>query len=124
MSLCLTGGGKLLHLATAAFTLAWTHSAQYTSWEEDWRVSGAGLSLMEARVKGHGGSVEPPAEARFDGWWWRWQSANAPVQVLVLRRSSITSDWRLCVAGTCRPVGELVAADPVALSGCPDDDAR
>ena len=54
VSLCVLGGGEALRLAVAAFTLAWTHSVERVRWEEDWRVTPAGLELVEARVRGLG----------------------------------------------------------------------
>jgi len=43
----------------------------------------------------------------------------------VLRRSGATADWRVCMAGQCRPMGDLVpkGADPVVLTLCPPEEA-
>ncbi len=69
MSLCISGA-ETLRLAVTAFTLAWTHSVEHVRWEEDWRVTPAGLQVVEARVRGSGAGMEPPPDARLrDGWW-------------------------------------------------------
>jgi hypothetical protein len=38
-----------------------------------------------------------------------------------LRRSGATADWQVCIAGTCKPMGDYVPpnADPVTLTTCP-----
>src|SRR5205823_3073494 len=43
LSLCLVSAGVTKTLAVAAFTLAWTHSIEKIEWQEDWRVTPAGL---------------------------------------------------------------------------------
>ena len=53
MSLCIAGA-ETLRLAVTAFTLAWTHSVEHVRWQEDWRVTPAGLELTAARVEGSG----------------------------------------------------------------------
>lgn len=119
-ALCLAAGGEVVRVATVAFTLAWTHTIERSAWEEDWRVEPAALVLVEARVKGTGAGMEPPEAARFDGTWWRW-SPGLAVPAVTLRRAAEAGDWRLCVAGACRPFGDLLAADadPVTMSTCP-----
>ena len=70
MSLCILAAGKTTVLAVTAFTLSWTHSVEKTRWEEDWRVTPAGLEIVEASVKGSGAGMEPPEGAVLkDGWW-------------------------------------------------------
>ena len=68
MSLCILAAGKTTVLAVSAFTLSWTHSVEKTRWEEDWRVTPAGLEIVEARVKGSGAGMEPPEGAVLEGW--------------------------------------------------------
>jgi hypothetical protein len=118
MSLCVTAGAAVTVHALTAFTLAWTHSVERTAWQEDWRITQAGLELVEARVLGSGAGMEPPPEARFDGRWWRWQPALAPLPELTLATSGATGGgWSLCAAGRCAP---LAAEDgtPVTLTPC------
>lgn len=121
MSLCLSGTGKAVSLALSTFTLAWTHSVERIGWEEDWRVTPTGLEIVEARVKGSGAGMEPPPEATLEAGWWRWHPGGGAKAVVVLRRSGATADWRLCTREGCRPLGDFIDADPVALSRCSDD---
>ena len=51
VSLCIAGG-ETLRLAVAAFTLAWTHSVEHVRWEEDWRVTPAGLAACRGAGPG------------------------------------------------------------------------
>lgn len=123
MSLCIAAGGSILkvYAGIAAFTLAWTHSVQKTEWEEDWRILGDRLVISEARIQGTGAGMEPPAEARFDGHFWRWTPSLMPMGKVTLRRSGATEDWRLCIAGACQSLEKVLPkdADPIVLSACP-----
>lgn len=122
MSLCLLLGGKEIIYATAAFTLAWTHSVEKTRWEEDWQITPRGLQLMEARVEGSGAGMEPPADAQFDGRFWRYHPGLAPQPELVLARSGATGgSWQICFAGACHGLPETTADDPApaSLAPCP-----
>lgn len=105
-------------LAASTFTLAWTHSIEKTQWEEDWRVSPAGLELVQARVKGSGAGMEPPDGAVLDQGWWTWRP-QLPLQAkLVLASSGATiSGWSLCGEDDCLVLGD-VAGDPVTVAPC------
>ncbi len=118
MSLCVAGGGAVLRLAVAAFTLSWTHSVERVRWEEDWMVGPAGLALVEARVQGSGAGMEPGPDARLVDGWWRWQPGRPPQADLVLAASGATGGgWSLCADGACREIGREAGA-PVRLYGC------
>ncbi|EKF19219.1 DUF1850 domain-containing protein [Nitratireductor pacificus] len=118
MSLCVLAGGKAATIAATLFTLSWTHSVEKIRWEEDWRVSPAGLEIVEARVQGSGAGMEPPPEARFSEGWWRYRPPLPPQAELVLAASGATgSGWRLCAAGTCHEIG-AEAGKPVILRYC------
>lgn len=120
MSLCVLAGGKTVAMAVSAFTLAWTHSVEKTAWEEDWRVSPAGLSVVEARIKGSGAGMEPPEGAILRDGWWVYRPQVGPVPRLVLAASGATvSGWSICAEGTCMTVGEEAGAD-VVLEPCRD----
>jgi hypothetical protein len=117
VSLCVAGG-ETLRLAVTAFTLAWTHSVEHQRWEEDWRVTPAGLELVEARVKGSGAGIDPPDGARLAGGWWSWRPGVAPRRAILLAASGATGGgWTLCAAGRCREIGADAGA-PLRLSAC------
>lgn len=124
-ALCVSGGGALVKLALAGFTLVWTHTVEKVPWEEDWRVAPDRLVLLESRVKGSGAGMEPPPEARLDGGWYRWTPADPDRTEILLRRSPAdgVGDWTLCGGGLCRPLGAIVGptADPVRLAPCAED---
>ncbi|HEX7436193.1 MAG TPA: DUF1850 domain-containing protein, partial [Caldimonas sp.] len=75
MPVCIAAGGVVVALATQAFTLAWTHSIEKVRWEEDYRVEGTALRLVEARVHGHGAGMEPPPGSRLEGDVWHYTPA-------------------------------------------------
>ena len=95
-------------LALSAFTLAWTHSIAKVEWQEDWRVTPAGLELVQARVKGTGPGMEPPPEARLVDGWFQWQPNRAPMSEVVLGNSGAAGEWRLCHEGSCQTLSEIV----------------
>ena len=118
MSLCIAGGAVALRLAVAAFTLGWTHSVERVRWEEDWVTGPAGLSLVEARIRGSGAGMEPAPDARLEAGWWRWHPAGPPRAEVVLAASGATAGgWSLCAAGECRELG-AVAGEPLRLYAC------
>jgi len=105
-------------LVASAFTLAWTHSIEKTRWEEDWRLTPAGLELVEARVKGSGAGMEPPEDAVLAGGWWAWTPSLPVQQKLVLAASGATSSgWSLCGDQHCIVVGD-VSSEPVTIASC------
>jgi hypothetical protein len=120
MPLCLFAAGKATALAATAFTLSWTHSVERTRWEEDWRLSGTGLEIVEARVRGSGAGMEPPEGAVLKDGWWTYRPALPPVPSLVLAASGATGEgWRLCAAGECREIG-VSAGAPATIAACAD----
>lgn len=121
MSLCVLAGGKVATIAATLFTLSWTHSVEKIRWEEDWRVTPAGLEITEARVQGSGAGMEPPPEARFNNGWWSYKPLLGPLPELNLAASGATGEgWLLCVGGTenqCMTLGAQKEA-PVILKPC------
>jgi hypothetical protein len=119
MALCLTAGVATTRLAVAAFTLAWTHSVEKVAWQEDWRIEGDRLVLVESRVKGSGAGMEPGADAVLEGGWYRSRPQLA-VPELVLARSDTVPDWRLCIGDACGTLGPAGDdAGIVVLAPCP-----
>jgi hypothetical protein len=121
---CLAAGSHLVRLA-AVFTLAWSHSVQKSEWRETWRATPAGLVLDAVRVEGSGAGMEPPDGAVLEGGFYVAHPTLPPQAQVLLRRSGATTDWRVCMEGHCRPMGELLPTDlepadldPVRLTTC------
>lgn len=116
---CVIAGTVAIKLA-ASFTLAWTHSVERIEWQEDWRATPAGLVLEEVRVQGSGAGMEPPDDAVRVGDFYVAHPKLGPQREILLRRSGATADWRVCMDGSCRPMGDLLPqdADPVTLTTC------
>lgn len=118
MSLCIAAGGKAVTMAVAAFTLSWTHSVERSRWEEDWRVTPAGLEIVEARVKGSGAGMEPAEGARLVDGWWVYAPKLKPQPSIVLAASGATgAGWTLCAAGRCTTLG-AEAGETVVIKAC------
>ena len=115
LSLCLASAGVVKTLSIAAFTLAWTHSVEKVDWQEDWRITAKGLELIQARVKGSGAGMEPAADARLVDGWFQWRPARMPMPELVLGNSGAAGEWRLCSAGHCRTLSEILG-HPVGVN--------
>jgi hypothetical protein len=122
LSLCLASAGVTKALSLAAFTLVWTHSIEKVDWQEDWRVTPAGLELVQARVKGTGAGMEPPPEARLINGWFTWKPRRPPMPEVVLGNSGAAGEWRLCVDGQCRTLsailGRQVGANATTMRVC------
>jgi len=122
LSLCLTSVGVVKVLSLAAFTLVWTHSIEKTDWQEDWRVTRAGLELVQARVKGSGAGMEPPPEALIVDGWFQWRPKRAAMPEVVLANSGTAGEWRLCWGGNCRTLSEIfghpVGVNTTTMSAC------
>ncbi len=120
MSVCLFAGTKAVVVATSLFTLSWTHSVEKVRWEEDWRLTPAGLIVEEARVKGSGAGMEPPEGARLSDGWWRYRPALPAIRELRLGISGATGEgWRLCADGRCLEIEDIVpGADAIVLARC------
>lgn len=115
--LCIAAGAEMLALAVSTFTLSWTHSVEHVRWEEDWRVTPAGLEIVAARIQGTGAGMEPPEGARREGPWWSYVPGIPPLPELVLGASGATAAWSLCAEGTCHALGEGSGA-PIVLRPC------
>lgn len=118
MSLCILAAGKIKVLAAAAFTLSWTHSVEKTRWEEDWRITSAGLQIVEARIQGSGAGMEPPEGSRLVRGWWVYVPDVKALPSIVLAASGATGEgWTICDKGSCFVVG-AAADDAVVLRAC------
>ena len=119
MSFCLAAGSVILQLATAEFTLSWTHSVEKTGWRETWHVEAdKRLKLIEAAVRGSGAGMEPGDGAKLKEGWWVWTPKAASVPSLLLAASGATgAGWTLCDQARCQLIGAN-AGEPVLLKAC------
>jgi hypothetical protein len=118
MSLCILAAGKVTVLAVSAFTLSWSHSVEKTRWEEDWRITPAGLEIVEARVKGSGAGMEPPEGAVLkDGWWTYRPKIDARPTVTLASSGASGAGWTLCADQACLELGAEAGA-AIELSAC------
>ncbi len=106
MSLCLAAGTLTAVLAIDAFTLSWIHSIEKIRWEEDWRIVGSELVIDEARIRGSGAGMEPPAGAVLKDGVWRYRPALPPQRVLRLSHSPHAGGYTLCTATLCAPLAD------------------
>ncbi|WP_336055621.1 DUF1850 domain-containing protein [Nitratireductor sp. CH_MIT9313-5] len=123
MSLCIAAAGKLMMLAGTAFTLSWTHSVEKIEWRENWLIEKGALHLVQARVKGSGAGMEPPADARFEEGWWVYEPELAAQPQIVLAASGATGQgWQICMEeGACREIGRA-ASSPLTLRACTSEE--
>lgn len=112
IGICLATIGLTLALPVHGFTLSWTHSIEKILWQEDYQVVQAGgaahLLLVDARIRGSGAGMEPPADARLVDGVWHYRPPLAPLPSLYLARSDFVADYRLCWDGQCHPMAELL----------------
>lgn len=121
-ALCVVAAALSVALPLQSFTLAWTHSIEKIRWEEDYRIVGDRLQLVEARIRGSGAGMEPPAGARLQGGAWHYTPTLPPLPRLRLARSPYVADYQLCWNGACRPMADIIgaveAAPAVELGPC------
>ena len=106
--LCLAAGAIAASLAVESFTLTWIHSIEKIRWEEDWRIAGHALVIDEARIRGSGAGMEPPAGAVLKNGVWHYRPALPPQAVLRLTHSPHAAGYTLCTATVCQPLADLL----------------
>ena len=104
--LCLAAGAVTAVLAIESFTLSWIHSIEKVRWEEDWRIAGSELVITEARIRGTGAGMEPPAGAALKNGVWHYRPALAPQAVLRLSHSPHAGGYTLCTTTLCAPLAD------------------
>ncbi|NJD36691.1 MAG: DUF1850 domain-containing protein [Betaproteobacteria bacterium] len=106
MSLCLAAGAASAVLAIDAFTLSWIHSIEKIRWEEDWRIESGALVIDEARIRGSGAGMEPPAGSVLKNGVWHYRPQLPPQAVLRLSHSPHTAGYTLCTSTVCVPLAD------------------
>ena len=121
--LCLAAGAVSAVLAIESFTLTWIHSIEKIRWEEDWRIEAGALVISEARIRGSGAGMEPPAGSVLKNGVWHYRPALPPQAVLRLSHSPHAGGYTLCTATVCAPLADqLPGIDNTAvieLRSCP-----
>jgi hypothetical protein len=108
--LCLAAAALSVALPLQSFTLAWTHSIEKVRWEEDYRIAGSQLQLVEARIRGIGAGMEPPDNAVLKDGVWHYRPALPLLPHLNLARSGYVADYELCWEAACRPLADIAGA--------------
>jgi hypothetical protein len=106
--LCLAAGAVSTVLAIESFTLTWIHSIEKIRWEEDWRIAGHALIIDEARIRGSGAGMEPPAGSVLKNGVWHYRPALPPQAVLRITHSPHAAGYTLCTAAVCQPLADLL----------------
>jgi hypothetical protein len=105
LAACLFMPTKVIAIGATVFTLSWIHSVEKTEWRENWRLTEAGLEIVEARAKGSGAGMDPGEGARLEGPWWVWKPELPPIDKLVLSNSGRTvSGWTICTEARCTEI--------------------
>jgi hypothetical protein len=110
MAVCIVAGGVVTTLAINAFTVAWMHSIEHIRWEEDYRVEGPMLHLVEARVQGSGAGMDPQPGSRFENGVWHYVPPLPLLPEIRLSRSNYTAGYDFCHDGKCQPLKQLAPA--------------
>lgn len=120
--LCLATSFLLYGLGWQSFTLAWTHTIEKITWEEDYQVEADGLYLIEARIKGSGAGMEVPEGAKWKGNAWAYQPKLNRFPVLKLAQAPQAGDWQLCHQQQCRNLRDIInrglIEEPIELRPC------
>jgi hypothetical protein len=119
-ALCISVGTALHRLPLRRFTLTWQHTVEKQAWQEDYVLAGDWLFLSAARIRGSGAGMEPPPGAQLVDGAWIYRPADPWRRSITLARSEFGEDYRLCVAGRCRPPARVLggAAGPATLQPC------
>lgn len=118
MAICIATAGSIVKIATTSFLLSWTHSVEKIPWEESWILTSQGLVLSEARIKGSGAGMDPPADAVLIDGWYKYRPHIPPRQEIVLAASGKTGGgWTFCAAQKCVELGKEEAT-PIHIKPC------
>jgi hypothetical protein len=101
--LCLVAG-LLIAPVGDEITLRWTHSIEKIIWEEEYRIEGSAMRLVEARVRGTGAGMEPPAGAVLRDGAWHYAPTLPLLPSVTLTQSPFAQPYVICNSGTCKSV--------------------
>lgn len=121
MALCVIGAGETTRIAATLFSLSWIHSVEKIPWQEYWQIAPGALVVTEARIKGSGAGMEPPADAALIDGWYVWRPTDPVRTEIVLRNVPNISPWTICFdGGRCSTFEALLGreADPITLKPC------
>lgn len=122
IALCLSAGALSATLNIQAFTLAWMHSVEKIRWEEDWRIEGKNLHIIQSRIQGTGAGMEPPIGAVLKDGYWHYTPDIKPLPSVSLMHSSFTKGYELCFKGSCHPLVQFLPGihdtQSILLSPC------
>ncbi len=121
-TICLLAGALSAVIPSPTFTLQWSHSVEHILWQEDWRLEGDRLSLVEARIRGSGAGMDPPEGAVLRDGVWHYH-AERHIERLLLSSGTGQPEYLLCADGHCRALtdwlGGPAAQGSVELAPCP-----
>ncbi len=105
MSLCVVSGLKTVIHTVSFFTLSWSHSVEKTEWKEVWKIEKDKLVLKEARIKGSGAGMEPPAGSMLIDGWYVYKPNIKPTKEVILSNSDVfLANWKICYDKKCKPI--------------------
>lgn len=121
--LCIAAGAVSAVLAIESFTLTWVHSIEKIRWEEDWRTEAGALVMSEARIRGTGAGMEPPADSVLKNGVWHYRPALSPQSVLRLSHSPHAGGYTICTPTLCSPLADhlpgIENSAVIELRDCP-----
>jgi hypothetical protein len=118
MAVCIATAGGVLKIAATSFILSWTHSVEKVPWREFWNVTSQGLALSEARIKGSGAGMDPPADSVLKDGWYIYHPNIPPRREIVLAASGkTTGGWTFCSDQKCMELGRI-EEQPIHIFPC------
>ena len=118
MAICIATTSGVMKVAATSFVLSWTHSVEKVPWQEYWNVTSQGLVLSEARIKGSGAGMDPPADAVLKNGWYVYHPQIPPRREIVLAASGKTvGGWTLCSDQKCMELGRA-EEKPIHIAPC------
>jgi len=124
LAICLLAGALSVTIPAHRFTLAWQHTVEKVTWEEDYVVAGDWLYLSGARIRGSGAGMEPSADAVWIDRAWSYRPAQRWSRQIALARSEFGADHLLCIERRCRPLTAWIARAPTTITPCGATPAR